>query len=280
MLSSISSNQLLAPKGRIFTISRKDSIIDTYGFAHRIWDELEFNDGESLVLTCFWRPYEGAENIISESTGSTNDDLLSKSGIGTHIASKFQTNGRGRRDRTWTSIEKSYAGSWIVAEGESINPGHLQLSGALAVLNMINDERLTLKWPNDILIGKKKLCGILAEGISSQDETKVVLGIGLNLKMGSNDNQSEYSALDEIVVTTFDGIDSALNRELSSLLEESPDLPPIRNSEVRDLVLGKMRSHGTPVYNGQSYESFNLNERGELLLGSHTVDDGGDVDWI
>lgn len=280
MLRSIISNQLLAPNGRILTISRKGSIENTLIFSHRVWDEIEFGDGEKLALTCFWRPYEGAEKTFVESTGSTNDDLLNKNGIGTHISSKFQTAGRGRRERVWNSIDESYAGSWIVAESNDINPGHLQLSGALAVLNIFKNEQLLLKWPNDILIGKRKLCGILAEGKSNNNSTKVVLGIGINLKKRNPDNYAEYSSLDEILETEYEEIDIALNKELSSLLEELPDIPPVRHSEVRKQVLDKMRSFGTPVHKEKAYKSFGLNEHGQLVLGDLTIDDGEDIEWI
>ncbi|MFL2962592.1 MAG: biotin--[acetyl-CoA-carboxylase] ligase [Candidatus Poseidoniaceae archaeon] len=280
MLRSIISNQLLAPNGRILTISRKGSIENTLIFSHRVWDEIEFEDGEELALTCFWRPYEGAEKTFVESTGSTNDDLLNKSGIGTHISSKFQTAGRGRRERIWDSIDKSYAGSWIVAESNDINPGHLQLSGALAVLNIFKNEQLLLKWPNDILIGKRKLCGILAEGKSNNNSTKVVLGIGINLKKSDPENYAEYSSLDEILEAEHEEIDIALNKELASLLEELPDVPPVRHSEVRKQILDKMHSFGTPVYKGKAYKSFGLNEHGQLVLGDLTIDDGEDIEWI
>ena len=42
-----------------------------------------------------------AEKIFVEKTGSTNDDLLIKSGIGTHIYTPLQTSGKGRRSRKW-----------------------------------------------------------------------------------------------------------------------------------------------------------------------------------
>ena len=74
-----------------------------------------------------WRPFEGAKNIFVERTGSTNEDLLNKTGVGTHVSTNWQTAGRGRKKRNWTSIEGSYAGSWIVGEGTDINPGHLPL---------------------------------------------------------------------------------------------------------------------------------------------------------
>ena len=280
MLRSIISNQLLAPKGRILTISRKDSFEDTLIFAHRVWDEIEFGDGEKLALTCFWRPYEGAEKIFVESTGSTNDDLLMKNGIGTHISTKFQSAGRGRRDRIWNSTYSSYAGSWIVAEGGKVNPGHLQLSGALAVLNVFQNEQLLLKWPNDILIGNRKLCGILAEGKSNNQFTKVVLGIGINLKKSDTNEHTDYSSLDEILETEHEEVDSSLNRELSSLLEVLPDIPPVRHSEIRIQILEKMRLFGIPVHNGKTYKSFGLNEHGQLVLGELAIDDGEDIEWI
>ena len=221
-----------------------------------------------------------AENILLETTGSTNDDLLNKNGIGSHISSKFQTSGKGRRNRTWTSIEGSYAGSWIVAEGYEINPGHLQLAGALAVLNSLNNnERLILKWPNDILIEKRKLCGILAEGKSSGKGTKVVLGVGINLKAGKHDVDVEISSLDELMDVTHQEFDLTLNRELASLLEEGENLPPIRYLEVRKQILAKMKLSGRPHYNGKTYDSFELNERGELILGENVIDDGEEVSW-
>ena len=280
LVRSIVSKQLLSMNGRILILGRRNSIKEPSIFAHRIWDQLTFEDGEELSLICLWRPYEGAENILLETTGSTNDDMLNKNGIGSHISSKFQTSGKGRRNRIWESIEGSYAGSWIVAEGYEINPGHLQLAGALAVLNSLNNhERLILKWPNDILIGKRKLCGILAEGKSGGKGTKVVLGIGINLKAGKHNVDVEISSLDELMDMTHKDFDRTLNRELASLLEEGENLPPIRYSEVRDQILAKMRLSGNPEYNGKKYDTFGLNDRGELLLGNYVVDDGEEVNW-
>jgi len=281
LILSIISKQLLATKGRILILGRKNSIPNSFVFAHRIWDKIVFEDGEELCIFCLWRPYEGAENIQLESTGSTNDDLLTKSGIGKHISAKWQTSGKGRRDRTWESIEGCYAGSWIVAEGTEINPGHLQLAGALAVLDTLgSDDRLILKWPNDILIDNRKLCGILAEGKSNGNSTKVVLGIGINLKAGNIGNDVEISSLDELMEVSHQEFDQLLNRELASLLEEGKDLPPIRYSEIKDRILERMKCSGRPFYNGKMYDSFTLNDNGELILGQNIVDDGEDVSWL
>jgi biotin-(acetyl-CoA carboxylase) ligase len=137
-----------------------------------------------------------------------------------------------------------------------------------------------LKWPNDVLIGTRKLCGILVEGKSSNKSTKVVLGIGINLKKNDADLKLDYSSIDEIIETNHLEVDMALNRELSSLLEELPDIPPLRDSEVRMEILDKMQRFGTPVYNGTHYKSFGLNDRGELILGDLTINDGEELEWV
>ncbi len=232
-----------------------------------------------MELTCYWRPFEGATSIFLESTGSTNEDLLDKTGIGTHISTSWQTEGRGRRGRTWTSIEGSYAGSWIVAEGSEINPGHLQLSGGLAVLKSLNKSELILKWPNDILIGNRKVCGVLAEGRTFEDGTRVVLGFGINLKSGEHNVDVEIATLEEIINIEHNEFDRRLNCELASLIESLDDIPPIRYSEIRSEVLKEMRRMGKPMFKGHIYDEFNLNNSGELILGTNIVDDGEEISW-
>lgn len=280
-LSIVVKNNLLATKGRMLLLGRTGSIGACENFAVRVWDTLEFSDGESLTIFCLWKPWENAENAFVQSTGSTNDDLFKKSGVGTHISTPLQTAGRGRRDRKWNSIEGCYAGSWIVAEDTEVNPGLLQLSGGLAVINSIQSDRLKLKWPNDILIDERKLCGVLVEGKSSQDSSKVVLGIGINLHASDKViDGREISTLDEIEKLDFKLLDRRLNSELSSLIEERDDIPSVSFDSIRAEILSHMKSLGRPRYCEVTYENFDLNERGELVLGHNVIDDGEDVSWV
>jgi BirA family biotin operon repressor/biotin-[acetyl-CoA-carboxylase] ligase len=65
--------------------------------------------------------------------------------------------------------------------------GWLPLLGGLAVVDGIRaatGARAELKWPNDVLLDGKKLCGILAERIESEPAPAVVIGMGINTKMG------------------------------------------------------------------------------------------------
>ena len=279
--SLVVKNNLLATNGKMLLLGRSRSIEASEDFAVRDWDTLKFDDGESLTIYCLWKPWENAENIFVQSTGSTNDDLFHKSGVGTHIATPLQTAGKGRRDRIWHSIEGSYAGSWIVAEDANVNPGLLQLSGGLAVIRTIQSNRLKLKWPNDILIDGRKLSGVLVEGKSTQDTTKVVLGIGINLQASNKIiDGKEIGTLDEIEKLDFHQIDRRLNSELSSLIEKRSDIPSVNFDSIRSEILKNMRLLGKPKYREVIYDSFDLNDRGELVLGDDIVDEGEDVSWV
>ena len=281
LMATVEKNGLLAINGKILLLARYNSLKSDGKFAIRIWDIHTFEDGEKLAVYCLWRPYEHADKSYVDVTGSTNDDLMQKIGIGTHISTRKQTAGRGRRSRKWHSIERSYAGSWIVAEGRDINPGLLQLSGGLAVLNSIGDDRLKLKWPNDIMIEGRKLCGILVEGRTSNNQTKAVLGIGINLETKQTKLEGiEISSLAEIKDLSFEELDQRLECEISSLIEYRDDLPPVDYEKVRSQVLEHMKIYGKPEYQGKVFESFDLNERGELVLEDTVIDDGEDVNWI
>ena len=112
-----------------------------------------------------------------------------------------------------------------------------------------------------------------------EHETRVVLGIGVNLKTGNNDIDVEVAALDELVNIEHQEFDRRLNCELASLIESQNDIPPIRFSEIRMEVTEQMKAMGRPQYKGEIFEQFSLNERGELILGKHIVDDGEFVVW-
>ena len=280
LVNCITSNQLLATNGKIMILGRDDLHFDNNIFAKRKWDVINFSDGEKLAIYCLWRPFENSFNKYVEQTGSTNDDLMEISGIGSHISAAKQDSGRGRRNRKWHSIEESFAGSWIIAEGTNINPGLIQLSGGLAVLNLINDSRLKLKWPNDILYDGRKLCGILVEGKSMGEESKAIIGIGINLKGEERFEDFQIASLDEITDISFDEINSRLNIELSSLLEEKEGIPPVDFEEIRKQVHDLMVDYGRPKFKGEIYQTFELNERGELVLDGEIVTDGEDIDWI
>jgi len=104
---------------------------------------------------------------------------------GTVIIAEEQTEGKGRKGRKWFSPP---GGLWVsIILYPSLPPekgGLLMMASSVAIANSLADIKINagIKWPNDILIGKKKVCGILIEMEASLDKIKfAIVGIGINV---------------------------------------------------------------------------------------------------
>jgi len=149
----------------------------------------------------------GAVLDVRESTGSTNADLLqAASGLpdGSVVATLDQTAGRGRLDRSWTApTGQTLAASVLVrADLTDRDRGWLPLVAGAAMRDAVRaalepapddradgadasrashpggTERVLVKWPNDVLVDGRKVCGILCQ---VADDGAVVVGAGVNL---------------------------------------------------------------------------------------------------
>lgn len=124
--------------------------------------------------------------------GSTNDIALEWAKEGAPefslVVADEQSAGRGRLDRKWvTKPGKGLAFSLVLRPRSKERVPFFSALGGIAVCNaMIQEFRLpaTIKWPNDILVQDKKICGILAEA-EWDEPPSVVLGIGINVGKGS-----------------------------------------------------------------------------------------------
>lgn len=105
---------------------------------------------------------------------------------GAMLVAKIQTSGRGRRQRLWQSVDGGIWSSVILKL--DIAPNQVQpvtLAAAMAVTQAIKqnskDANVKIKWPNDVLVNDKKVCGILTEFIGDIDELRyLIVGIGIN----------------------------------------------------------------------------------------------------
>jgi len=124
---------------------------------------------------------------------STNNEALNQARLGASeglcVVAKQQTAGRGRHGRTWVSPQD--AGLYLsVVLRPKLEPKLLPmitLAAAVAVFDTLFDIGLTpdIKWPNDLLVNEKKICGILAETTETDEGLAVVVGIGVNLTVES-----------------------------------------------------------------------------------------------
>ncbi len=115
---------------------------------------------------------------------------ISKSIHGTIVMAIKQIMGKGRIGRTWISPEGGLWMSIIFRPDFDVdNIIFIQFIGALAVVNALKEITkidCKLKWPNDVLINEKKVCGILVD-VNLENEIKnIVMGIGLNANIDSS----------------------------------------------------------------------------------------------
>lgn len=127
--------------------------------------------------------------VVAE-TGSTNADLIERARAGASsgcvLISDYQARGRGRRGRAWTAPPGSSIAMSILLR-PSADPSvwtWLPLISGIAVVEALRRTAgapAVLKWPNDVLVGDRKLCGILAERVDTRQGPACVIGMGINV---------------------------------------------------------------------------------------------------
>jgi BirA family biotin operon repressor/biotin-[acetyl-CoA-carboxylase] ligase len=138
-----------------------------------------------------------------ERTGSTNSDLLGdpQAPEGEWLVAAQQDHGRGRQNRAWESTRGNFHGSTMVRLLPTDPPsGTLALCAGVALIRAVEAAApatgLMLKWPNDLLLGRAKLAGILLE----RQGDRVVAGFGVNLAHAPALESRETAALSSVAL--------------------------------------------------------------------------------
>jgi BirA family biotin operon repressor/biotin-[acetyl-CoA-carboxylase] ligase len=105
---------------------------------------------------------------------------------GVVLFAESQTAGRGRRDNTWTSVpgrDLIFSLGWRPDAPPSLWPAHTQAAALAVCLALETALKLApaVKWPNDVLLNDRKVCGILTETANTADGPLLIIGIGLNM---------------------------------------------------------------------------------------------------
>ncbi|MBE5942973.1 MAG: biotin--[acetyl-CoA-carboxylase] ligase [Lachnospiraceae bacterium] len=139
----------------------------------------------------------GTTIVYEEEMDSTNlrAKLIADENVtnGTLVVAKRQTLGRGRLGRQWCSPEgNAYFSLMLNPDVHTEYVSRITLVAALALeksLSKIADLPIRIKWPNDIVVSGRKLCGILTEAkVCSDGLEYVIVGVGINA------NQKEFDA--------------------------------------------------------------------------------------
>lgn len=168
----------------------------------------------------------GRNFIYCDEVESTNTVLLSSKEFnqnGTVVVAEHQSKGRGRKNREWISSSGQNLTFSILLKGEfkdhKINL--INLSSAIAVAQAIENLyqlNVELKWPNDVLIHKKKISGILIESVSKANKiNKVVIGIAINV------NQPNFPG-------KFDIVPTSVRKEFHSIVSREKLLSEVLNN--------------------------------------------------
>lgn len=197
---------------------------------------------------------------------------------GTLVITEEQTGGRGRLNRRWiASAGENLLFSVILYPDFDIQKAMLlSFVGALAVtdaIESVTNLSSTCKWPNDILINGKKVCGILLESTVHHSEVgKLILGIGLNVNQTDFPDDLRYKAtslrlesgkeIDRIVLL------QKILEELENRYTELSHFPPsqiINDWKMKALIFGKKI---TVLENEFSFAAtaIDVNEDGSLMV--------------
>jgi BirA family biotin operon repressor/biotin-[acetyl-CoA-carboxylase] ligase len=157
----------------------------------------------------------GQRVLYYPSVTSTNEvarlNAQKKAPEGTVVVAEQQTAGRGRLKRLWLTPEGNIACSVILYPTKTYLHSLIMLV-SLAVadaMGKVTGLKCQLKWPNDVLINGKKVCGILIETRTQVDSVDyAIIGIGINVNM----RLADYSEIQAIATSLADEMGNTVSR--------------------------------------------------------------------
>ena len=149
------------------------------------------------------------ETFKFKSVTSTNDVAINlikekKKKIGC-IYADIQTRGRGTRGRKWVSAHGNLFGSIFFPLRKNYPPfNEFSIINPVIISSVIEHfcekKKISFKWPNDVFVNGKKICGILQELITLNSKKFLIIGIGLNVISNPNIN-NKYQATNILLET-------------------------------------------------------------------------------
>lgn len=133
--------------------------------------------------------------IWEEEALSTNSEVLKYEGMypgGVVLAAHRQTAGRGQKGNSWEAEpgrNLSFSAMWQPEAFAANRQFSISEAVALSVADLLEQHGIeaTVKWPNDIYVGEKKICGVLIEhSVTGREINRTVSGVGINV------NQTEF----------------------------------------------------------------------------------------
>ena len=215
----------------------------------------------------------------AESAENGNIDTMSVYGA------RFQTAGRGQRGNKWTSASgENLTFSILLYPGKGGNPkvnaiGQFSLSivSSLSVIDFLSSKNVqaNIKWPNDIYVRNKKICGMLIENsLSGTEVSSSIIGIGINLNQTSFSPELMNPTSLYLITGTRNEPETALEEFLETfkenlcMLESEENFDTLRNRYLDKLYrYGKEESYHDCI-NDEDFKGTikGISEEGLLLM--------------
>lgn len=241
--------------------------------------------------------------ITLQEVDSTNNEAKRGAGRnetdGTLYIAETQTGGKGRRGRQWSSPAGSGIFMSLLLRPEILpeNASMLTIAAAMAVSLAIEGvlkgkscmQECRIKWPNDIVVNKKKVCGILTEMSTDADKINyVVIGIGINVNTKEFEEELKSTATSlYLEAGTFierEDIIEAFAKEFTKCYEtflDTQDLSGLMPEYNNRLVNAGKQVKIIDANQSYTGTAVGINNRGELLVikedGSRTLVSAGEV---
>ena len=195
------------------------------------------------------------------------------------IVADHQTAGQGTRGRSWDAPPgTSLLASWLFRPAPA-EPGLFALLAGVAVaraLARLGMSEASLKWPNDVEAGRKKVAGALAHATTDGEGGSLVLGIGVNVHQGLDDFPPELRATATSMALAGHPADRLslfvdLSRQLDRVAMQAERQAALEEWRKRSTVLGReveVTREGRPVVRGVARD---IAEDGALLVGADRV---------
>lgn len=182
---------------------------------------------EKAILKAIGEKHSTIRLEVHDHLASTNSYLMQNMHAHTHgscVVANLQTQGRGRRGRSWEAglgASLTFSLLWRFQCGASGLSG-LSLAVGIALirsLHALGVKDAQLKWPNDVLIKREKLAGILIELQGDMEgPSTAVIGIGINLNLPNTMKQQIDQPVTDLASVTTTRIDP--NELLAALLKD------------------------------------------------------------
>lgn len=155
--------------------------------------------------------------IRLDSVGSTNSWIRENldQQLPLAVIAREQTAGRGQRGNTWEAAPGMNVTMSVALRPDGIAPRDqfaISRAVSLAIVDTLRDYlpdecQVTIKWPNDIYVGNRKICGILIENVLSGNAIiRSIIGIGINV----NQRVFESSAPNPVSIAAICGRDTSI----------------------------------------------------------------------